>query len=408
MPNIGTNRWRVETTTIACREYAAHDNEMETFMPIAAQGGFGAAALTSSRTAARIGSRIDVQAVTRQFGRNVVLDRLSLSIEPGEFLTLLGPSGSGKTTLLGMIAGFQPVDGGEISVDGKPIQDMPTHKRGFGMVFQNYALFPHMTVAQNIAFALRMAGIGRRDAESRVREVLQILRLGEHEHKLPSQLSGGQQQRVAIGRAIVTRPKVVLMDEPLSALDRRLRESTLVEIRELHRSLGMTVIFVTHDQSEALALSDRIAVLDGGRIVQLGTPSQLYREPANRFVAGFVGESNLLEVNVLQVQGGIATVELEGGYGFPVHTGERSIAVGPAMVMLRPERLQLVAVDAPGTMRATVVDAVFLGEILRVDVRLANGRVLQVRIMDCEQFKIPPVGAEVGVQWDAADGWVIA
>ncbi|WP_198155133.1 ABC transporter ATP-binding protein [Candidatus Burkholderia verschuerenii] len=295
-----------------------------------------------------IGSRIDVRTVTRQFGRVTVLDKLSLSIEPGEFLTLLGPSGSGKTTLLGMIAGYQTVDGGDILVDGAPVQGVPAHKRGFGMVFQNYALFPHMTVAQNVAFPLRMAGLDRASSDARVSEVLNTLRLGEHASKLPAQLSGGQQQRVAIGRAIVTRPRVVLMDEPLSALDRRLRESTLVEIRELHRTLGMTVIFVTHDQSEALALSDRIAVLDAGRIVQLGTPSELYRRPASRFVASFVGESNLLDVNVVETRGASATVQIDGGYRFDVALAGRKASGGPAVVLVRPERIAIV----PDTRRA--------------------------------------------------------
>jgi len=357
--------------------------------------------------AQRIGSRIDVKGVTRQFGKVVVLDKLSLAIEPGEFLTLLGPSGSGKTTLLGMIAGFQQVDGGEIMVDGAPVQDVPSHKRGFGMVFQNYALFPHMTVAQNVAFPLRMSGFDRAASEKRVAEVLATLRLQDHAQKLPTQLSGGQQQRVAIGRAIVKRPKVVLMDEPLSALDRRLRESTLVEIRDLHRSLGMTVIFVTHDQGEALALSDRIAVLDAGRIVQLGTPADLYRRPANKFVAGFVGESNLIEVEVVEARGGVAKVKDRAGFGFEVALGMRSASVGPAVVLVRPERVQVVPAGTPNSLRATVIDAVFLGEILRVDLRLASGATLQMRAMDCAHERTPTVGSEISVAWSPSDCWII-
>ena len=377
-------------------------------MASAVQSGATAAMATSACAVTRIGSRIDVQSVTRQFGKNVVLDKLSLSIEPGEFLTLLGPSGSGKTTLLAMIAGYQSVDDGQICVDGKPIQNVPVHKRGFGMVFQNYALFPHMSVAQNIAFPLRLAGMSRKQCDVRVKEVLQILRLAEHEHKLPTQLSGGQQQRVAIGRAIATKPKVVLMDEPLSALDRRLRESTLVEIRELHRALGMTVIFVTHDQAEALALSDRIAVLDGGRIVQLGTPSQLYREPSSRFVAGFVGESNLLTVNVVSVgSNGEAEADLEGSYRFKVRVPSHGLATGSATVLVRPERIRIATPGTAGALRATVVDAVFLGEILRLDARLANGSVLQLRIMDSDTLRAPKTGEEIGVQWSVNDSWVI-
>ena len=357
--------------------------------------------------AQRIGSRIDVNGVTRQFGKVVVLDKLSLAIEPGEFLTLLGPSGSGKTTLLGMIAGFQQVDAGQIMVDGAPVQDVPSHKRGFGMVFQNYALFPHMSVAQNVAFPLRMAGVDRTTSDRRVAEVLSTLRLSDHAQKLPTQLSGGQQQRVAIGRAIVTRPKVVLMDEPLSALDRRLRESTLVEIRDLHRSLGMTVIFVTHDQGEALALSDRIAVLDAGRIVQLGTPADLYRRPANKFVAGFVGESNLIEVDVIETRDGIAKVKDRAGFGFEVALGGRSVTNGPALVLVRPERVAIVPAHTPNALKATVVDAVFLGEILRVDIRLASGAMLQIRAMDRAHDQTPAIGDEICVAWSPSDCWVI-
>lgn len=354
-----------------------------------------------------IGSRIDVNQVTRQFGKVVVLDKLSLAIEPGEFLTLLGPSGSGKTTLLGMIAGFQQVDGGQILVDGAPVQDVAVHQRGFGMVFQNYALFPHMTVAQNVAFPLRISGVDRVSSERRVMEVLETLRLADHAQKLPAQLSGGQQQRVAIGRAIVKRPRVVLMDEPLSALDRRLRESTLVEIRDLHRSLGMTVIFVTHDQGEALALSDHIAVLDAGRVVQFGTPSDLYRHPANKFVAGFVGESNLIEVDVAEVNGGVAKVTDRAGCGFEVALGLRSVGIGPAVVLVRPERVHVVPAGTPNALTGIVVDTVFLGEILRIDIRLVSGALLQIRSMDCARDQTPAVGDEVSVAWLACDGWII-
>ena len=362
----------------------------------------------STEAVSRIGSSVDVQAVSRRYGRVVVLDQLSLCIQPGEFLTLLGPSGSGKTTLLGMMAGFVPVDEGAILVDGQPVQNLAAHKRGFGMVFQNYALFPHMTVAQNIGFPMRMAGKDRALTEQRIREVLDILRLADHAHKLPTQLSGGQQQRVAIGRAIAMRPRVVLMDEPLSALDRRLRESTLVEIRELHRQLGMTIVFVTHDQGEALALSDRIAVLDGGRIVQLGTPAQLYRQPANHFVAKFVGESNLLDVEVVGRQGQVARVRDPSGQEWLAPVAGAGLSQGPAKLMVRPERIRLVPAGTPGACRARVTDAVFLGEILRVDARLAGGAQVQVRMLDGTHATAPAVGDEVHLAWQGDDTWVLA
>jgi putative spermidine/putrescine transport system ATP-binding protein len=363
---------------------------------------------SSTEATSRIGSSVDVQDVVGRYGRVVVLDKLSLSIRPGEFLTLLGPSGSGKTTLLGMIAGFLPVSEGRILVDGKPVQDVAAHKRGFGMVFQNYALFPHMTVTQNIAFPMRMAGMDRASTAKRVDEVLQILRLGDHALKLPSQLSGGQQQRVAIGRAIVLRPRVVLMDEPLSALDRRLRESTLVEIRELHRQLGMTIVFVTHDQSEALALSDRIAVLDAGRIVQLGTPAELYRKPADNFVARFVGESNLLDVEVVERRGEIARVRDAAGFEFEAGIASRSIERGPAKLLVRPERVGFVDAQTPGALPARVTDAVFLGEILRIDLRMASGAHVQLRTLDGVHAHVPAIGDEVHVKWPQADAWVLA
>ena len=239
---------------------------------------------------AGIGSGITIENVTKRYGAFVAADRISLDIQPGEFVTLLGPSGSGKTTLLNLLAGFQRVDGGEIRVDGKPVQNVPVHKRGFGMVFQSYALFPNMTVAQNVGFPMRMAGINRADTDRRVAETLGMMQLSESAAKMPSEMSGGQQQRVAIARSIVMRPKVVLMDEPLSALDRRLRESIQMEIRDLHRTIGSTFLFVTHDQSEALTMSDRIAVMDAGRIIQVDRPETIYRQPCNRFVAGFVGD----------------------------------------------------------------------------------------------------------------------
>jgi putative spermidine/putrescine transport system ATP-binding protein len=247
-----------------------------------------------------IGSSIAVRDVVKTYGNFHAADHISIDIQPGEFITLLGPSGSGKTTLLNLVAGFQTPNEGEILVDGKAIQSIPPHRRGFGMVFQSYALFPNMTVTQNVAFPLRMAGVDRATTERRVGETLEIMRLSEHAAKMPSQMSGGQQQRVAIARSIVMRPRVVLMDEPLSALDRRLRESIQIEIRDLHQTLGSTILFVTHDQGEALTMSDRIAVLENGKIVQIGTPVEIYRHPTNRFVASFVGECNLVDAEIVQ------------------------------------------------------------------------------------------------------------
>ncbi|XAH22548.1 ABC transporter ATP-binding protein [Xylophilus sp. GW821-FHT01B05] len=369
----------------------------------------GASAFRASPSAAAFGSQITVQGVSRRFGRHIAIDGIDLTIEPGEFLTLLGPSGSGKTTLLGAIAGFAPIDAGDVLVDGKSVRDLPAHQRGFGMVFQHYALFPHMTVAQNVAFPLRMAGLGRAESAQRVNETLELLHMGTYAARKPAELSGGQQQRVAIARAIVRRPRVVLMDEPLSALDRRLRETIQLEIRALHRTLGTTIVFVTHDQGEALALSDRIAVLDQGRIVQLDTAAKLYREPDSAFVARFVGESNLIDARVLQVQPQGVLLRSRAGHVFEAQHADRAPLVGAEVkVLVRPERIALVAPHTPGALAATVESTVFLGEILRIDARLPSGELLQVRCLDPLDAQGPTLGQPVHVAWQARDAWVLA
>jgi putative spermidine/putrescine transport system ATP-binding protein len=358
---------------------------------------------------ASIGSRIAIRGLSRRFGRFTAVDNVDLRIEPGEFVTLLGPSGSGKTTLLGAIAGFAAVDEGDILVDGRSVRGVAPHKRGFGMVFQHYALFPHMTVAQNVGFPLRMAGLGRAESARRIGETLELLHLGEYAQRLPAQLSGGQQQRVAIARAIVRRPPVVLMDEPLSALDRRLREAIQIEIRALHRTLGTTIVFVTHDQGEALALSDRIAVLDKGRIVQLGTPGALYRQPGNEFVARFVGESNLLDARVLRSHGDAVVLQADDTHSFEArHAGTPPAAGQRVKVLVRPERVALVAPGTVGALAATVESTVFLGEILRIDAVLPGGAKVQVRCLDPRDARLPAAGELVHLAWQAGDAWVLA
>ncbi|MEI4472412.1 ABC transporter ATP-binding protein [Frigidibacter sp. MR17.24] len=354
-----------------------------------------------------IGAGIEIREITKKYGAFLAADRISLDIEPGEFITLLGPSGSGKTTLLNLIAGFHRIDGGQILVDGKPVQHVPTHRRGFGMVFQSYALFPNMTVAQNVGFPMRMAGMDRATTDRRVAETLDMMRLSEHAGKSPAQMSGGQQQRVAIARAIVMRPRVVLMDEPLSALDRRLRESIQIELRDLHQALGSTILFVTHDQSEALTMSDRIAVMDAGHIVQVGRPTEIYRQPQSRFVAGFVGESNLIEAEVVARREGALTLKMPGGQIFEAEA--RAIVPGRiATVLVRPERIALHEAAQPGTMPATVTSALFLGEVLRIEVALEDGQTLLVRCTDTAARSLPRIGTRVHVGWGAADCWVLA
>ncbi|AVT78673.1 Fe3+/spermidine/putrescine ABC transporter ATP-binding protein [Rhodopseudomonas palustris] len=378
--------------------------------PVALRAGsFGARGAASQATQTRqaIGSSIVVRDAEKRYGQFHAVDRISLDIEPGEFITLLGPSGSGKTTLLNLLAGFQSLDGGEILVDGKPVHNVPTHKRGFGMVFQSYALFPNMTVTQNVAFPMRMAGVDRATATRCVAETLEIMRLSAHADKAPSEMSGGQQQRVAIARAIVMRPKVVLMDEPLSALDRRLRESIQIEIRDLHQTIGSTILFVTHDQGEALTMSDRIAVLDAGKIVQIGRPLDIYRHPVNRFVASFVGESNLIEAEIMQKRGTTVTLKNRSGYVFEAESRD-AIDVGRVTVLVRPERIAIADEPAANSTPVTVTSAIFLGETLRIEAQMESGETLLVRCPDSAKRPLPNIGDRLHVSWGPEDCWVLA
>ena len=372
-------------------------------------GGAGASASQArgARAGQVIGSSIAVRDAEKRYGQFHAVDHINLDIEPGEFITLLGPSGSGKTTLLNLLAGFQSLDGGEILVDGKPVHNVPTHKRGFGMVFQSYALFPNMTVTQNVAFPLRMAGVDRATTERRVAETLEIMRLSAHAHKSPSEMSGGQQQRVAIARAIVMRPKVVLMDEPLSALDRRLRESIQIEIRDLHQTIGSTILFVTHDQGEALTMSDRIAVLDAGKIVQIGRPLEIYRHPSNRFVASFVGESNLIEAEIVQKRGTTVTLKNRAGYVFDAESRD-AIDVGRVTVLVRPERIAIANEPTASSTQVTVTSAIFLGEILRIEAQMEGGDTLLIRCTDTARRPLPNIGDRLHVSWGSEDCWVLS
>jgi putative spermidine/putrescine transport system ATP-binding protein len=300
-------------------------------------------------------------------GETLVVRKLNLEIQRGEFLTLLGPSGSGKTTTLMMLAGFESPTTGEISLAGVPITRTPPHKRNFGMVFQNYALFPHMTVAENVAYPLSVRGLKRQEQRLKVAAALDMVQLEKLGSRYPSQLSGGQQQRVALARALVFEPQLVLMDEPLGALDKQLREHMQIELKELHRRLGVSFVYVTHDQSEALTMSDRVAVFNNGTVQQLDRVDRLYEAPANRFVAGFVGDTTVLDGVVL---GGSATscmVGLAGGgrvTGVNVngaHSGDQ------VRCCIRPERLELTGVlNQANTFEATVADVIYFGDHLRL------------------------------------------
>ena len=334
-------------------------------------------------------------------GSTRVVDELDLDIERGEFLTLLGPSGSGKTTTLMMLAGFETPTSGAILLDGKPLAHLPPYKRQIGMVFQNYALFPHMSVAENIAFPLSVRNIGRAEAAGRVERALEMVQLGGYGSRRPAQLSGGQQQRVAVARALVFEPKLVLMDEPLGALDKQLREQMQLEIRRLHQRLGVTMVYVTHDQHEALTMSDRIAVFHRGRIQQLDTPEKIYEEPGNAFVARFIGENNRFDGHLETVAGDRCTVRIagdaaiEGALACPLPAGSR------VTVSLRPERVQIAAAGhtisrVPGRhLTGTLREVIYLGDHVRARVSLPGNDDFTVKRPIDEAHRLPAIGGTV-------------
>ncbi|MCG5260638.1 ABC transporter ATP-binding protein [Cupriavidus gilardii] len=303
-------------------------------------------------------------------GNHAVVRALDLCVREGEFLTLLGPSGCGKTTTLMMLAGFEAPTHGEIHLDGERIDRVPPHRRNIGMVFQNYALFPHMTVAQNVAFPLQMRHLANRQIRERVGEALEMVRLQPYAHRRPAQLSGGQQQRVALARALVYRPSLILMDEPLSALDKQLREQMQWEIKQLHARVGITVVYVTHDQAEALTMSDRIGVMNEGVLQQLATPADLYDNPANAFVARFVGENNALTAQVAAIEGGHCTLRLPDGSLVQARAGAGLREGQAASLTLRPEKIVIAPAAAAGwnTAPAQIAGVVYCGDHLRVRV----------------------------------------
>lgn len=311
---------------------------------------------------------VSFQKVDKSFDQHTkVVDQLDLDVKRGEFLTLLGPSGSGKTTCLMMLAGFEIPDSGTIEIDGQAVHDIPPHKRNIGIVFQNYALFPHMTVAENLAFPQKVRGTPKPERDDRVKSALSLVRLGGFDDRKPAQLSGGQQQRVAIARSLVYEPEIVLMDEPLGALDRKLREEMQFEIRRIQREVGVTMVYVTHDQEEAMVLSDRIAVFNAGKIQQLADPETLYEEPDRVFVAEFIGENNHVVGEVESIDGGVCRVNVNGEEVQAVPIGNPKIGDKVA-VLIRPERMVFGRnhVGLSNTFKGQVKDIVFLGDHLRL------------------------------------------
>jgi putative spermidine/putrescine transport system ATP-binding protein len=335
-------------------------------------------------------------------GENLVVKDLNLIMPKGEFLTMLGPSGSGKTTCLMMLAGFETATHGDIRLDGVSINNIPPHKRGIGMVFQNYALFPHMTVAENLSFPLEVRKIGKSQREERVKRVLDMVQMGAFGGRRPAQLSGGQQQRIALARALVFEAELVLMDEPLGALDKQLREHMQFEIKRIADDLGITVVYVTHDQTEALTMSDRVAVFDDGRIQQLAPPDKLYEEPENSFVAQFIGENNTLEGVVKEIKGNIALVRLDDGELIdckPVNVskpGERTrVSIRPERVEYNKERLQ----EGVHTLKAEVLEFIYMGDIFRTRLRVAGNDDFIIKTRNApDQVRLQP-GTQIEIGW---------
>lgn len=335
-------------------------------------------------------------------GESLVVKDLNLDIPKGEFLTMLGPSGSGKTTCLMMLAGFETATHGEILLDGVSINNIPPHKRGIGMVFQNYALFPHMTVAENLSFPLEVRNMGKSEREAKVKRALDMVEMGDFGGRRPAQLSGGQQQRIALARALVFEPELVLMDEPLGALDKQLREKMQFEITRLAHNLGITVVYVTHDQTEALTMSDRVAVFNDGVIQQIDAPDVLYEQPKNSFVAQFIGENNTLEGVIEDIKDGVALVKLDNGDVIdakPVNVstkGERTrVSIRPERVEFRKDRLK----EGAHLLNAEVLEVIYMGDILRTRLNVAGNTEFIVKTRNAPDQTRLNVGEVIEIGW---------
>ncbi|WP_430396013.1 ABC transporter ATP-binding protein [Ferrovibrio sp.] len=348
---------------------------------------------------------VNIDSISVAYGDTMPVRDLSLHVRRGEFLSLLGPSGCGKTTTLRAVAGFVMPAAGDIRIGGQSVIGVPPNRRNIGMVYQDYALFPHMTVAENIAFGMKMRSVPKAEIAPQVQRILGQLQLAALGHRYPSQLSGGQQQRVALARALVFNPSVLLLDEPLAALDKQLRGDMQFELRELQRRFGITTIFVTHDQEEALSLSDRIAVLSQGAILQVDTPRQVYDFPAHRFVAEFIGTANMLSGRVVGRGDGASRIELDGVAGTFAQAGQHGD--GAVQLLLRPERIQIAPADAPlpagrNAMRGKVVNSVFVGTTIKYQVGLGGDLLLRVDA-PADLHTPAMAGDDVTLAWRAED-----
>jgi spermidine/putrescine ABC transporter ATP-binding subunit len=352
---------------------------------------------------------VRLEGLSKQYGTFGAVRDVSLDVRNGEFLTLLGPSGSGKTTTLMMIAGFVTPSSGRILVDGRDVTDEPPHRRNIGMVYQSYALFPHLTVFKNVAFPLEVRKCPRPEIRDRAIEALEIVKLADLGDRYPAQLSGGQQQRVALARAIVFRPPLLLMDEPLGALDRKLREHMQIELMKIQSRLGITVVYVTHDQEEALVMSNRVAVMADGVLQQVGSPEELYQRPANRFVADFVGETNIIDGQVV-VAG--STVSALVAPGIEVHAqSNRPWAKGDDVcIVLRPEciRTGAAAQGCENRLEGIVERVIYIGDVSRFMVTLPSGQTLVVKIQNGGEAHAANVGERITLGWSAESSWLVA
>ncbi len=353
---------------------------------------------------------IEFKNVSKHFAEHPVLHDINFEVQNGEFLTLLGPSGCGKTTLLRMISGFEEPNSGSVFIDGKDVQGLPPHLRQVNTVFQSYALFPHMNVFENVAFGLRSRGIGRDEIEQRVNEALRMVKLDSYRHRKPHQLSGGQQQRVAIARAVVNKPLVLLLDEPLSSLDYRLRKNMQIELKQLQQQLGITFIFVTHDQEEALSMSDRVVVMQDGYIEQIGTPREIYEEPNTLQVAKFIGEANIFEANILEANQKQLVIEVEDKQ-FTLKNRKGFTQDDKICVVIRPEDLQVWGqseVDDTSNMFPGMVEQViYKGATVDLMVRLSSGkRLAAAQFFNEDDEKLDySLGERVWVHW--FPGWEV-
>ncbi|TKC88736.1 ABC transporter ATP-binding protein [Trinickia terrae] len=354
------------------------------------------------------GNMIVFEGVGKTYGNSIALHNTDLTVREGEFLSLLGPSGSGKSTILNIIAGAIAPTSGRILLNGNDVSTVPPRERGLGMVFQNYALLPHLNVFDNVAFPLRIRGLGKEEVAKRVRNALERVGLVGYEHRKPREMSGGQQQRVGIARCIVYSPSVILMDEPLGALDKKLRDQLQGEIKRLHKDLGTTLVYVTHDQEEALNLSDRVCLMNGGRIAQIGTPDELYFEPVNEFVADFVGESNLIEGTVTAKD----TVTTPDGFVLKVRSTEGHAEDSRVKVLVRPEKIAALdgdAAAAAGQNACTgkIAQTSFVGGMTRIELIREGGAPLLVKTISSRAAERMPSGHRMTVSWSANDSVVL-